>query len=212
MENLPLTILDIVLIIIILVSAGFAFFRGFISEVLGMVAWGGAIFATLYGLPLFRPYVRAHIRPDALADTVLVLTLAIVSLVVFKLAAGYIGDRARQSRLGALDRSLGILFGLFRGLLVVCIAYMMISWIIPRDKQPDWIKTARMRPLIERGSNFVRSLLPAEFAQHIGPFGNDEDVKDILKEMKPKKPEPASDKKSVGDKKSRKGKGNEQKP
>ena len=184
MEHLPLTIFDMIVLVVVAISLVVAFMRGFVSEILSLFAWGGAIFATLYGLPLLRPYVRAHIKPDALADTALVLALAIVSLIIFKLAASYIGDKVRQSRIGALDRMLGLLFGLFRGLLVVCIAYMVISWIIPRDKQPDWIGQARTRSLVEYGSSFLRSLLPAEFAAHVTPFGSNEDIKDILKDMK----------------------------
>lgn len=207
MDSLPLTAFDILVLIIVAVSAIVAFSRGFVSEVLSLFAWGGAAFATLYGLPLFRPYVREHIRPDALADTILVFALAIISLIVLKMVAGMIGDRVRRSKIGALDRVLGILFGLLRGLLVVCIAYIVISWIIPRDKQPDWIKSAETRALVEHGAKFLRSLLPDEFARHIGPFGNDDDIKDILNNMKRDMSAPASDTPENGngsDKKSRK--------
>lgn len=196
MESLPLTLFDMFVFVVVAVSLVVAFLRGFVNEVLSLFAWGGAIFTTLYGLPLLRPYVRAHIKPDALADTVLVLGLAIASLILFKLAAGFIGDKVKQSRIGLLDRMLGVLFGFFRGLLVVCIAYIVISWIIPRDKQPDWISLSRMRPIVEYGSNFVRSLLPAEFAAHIAPFGTNEEIKDILKDMKHNTPAASSEKNS----------------
>lgn len=193
MDSLPLTAFDILVLIIVAVSAVVAFSRGFVNEVLSLFAWGGAAFATLYGLPLFRPYVREHIKPDALADTILVFALAIISLIILKMIARMIGDRVRRSKIGALDRVLGILFGLLRGLLVVCIAYIVISWIIPREKQPDWIQRAETRALVEHGAKFLRSLLPDEFAQHIGPFGNDKDIKDILKDLKHDMSAPAAD-------------------
>lgn len=206
MESLPLTLFDIFVLVVVAISLVVAFMRGFVTEVLSLFAWGGAFFATLYGFPLGRAFTRSHIKPDALADTLLFLTLAIVSLILFKLAAGFIGDRVKSSRIGALDRVLGILFGLFRGLLVVCIAYMVISWIIPRHKQPDWIGQARSRSLIEHGSSFLRSLLPAEFAAHIAPFGNNEEIKDILKDMKHNTPAGSADKTGV------KGQGHDKKP
>ena len=194
MENLPLTLFDIIVLVVVAISLVVAFMRGFVSEVLSLFAWGGAVFATLYGVPLLRPFAHKHIKPDALADTLLVLALAIVSLVVFKIAASFIGDRVRQSRIGALDRMLGVLFGLFRGLLVVCVAYILMSWIIPPHKQPDWIAHARTRSLVEYGSNFLRSLLPAEFASHITEFGNKDEVRNILREMKPTMPATTSGK------------------
>jgi membrane protein required for colicin V production len=202
MEHLPFTVFDMIVLIIVVVSLAVAVLRGFVSEVLSLFAWGGTFFATLYGFPPLRPLVRAHIRPDALADTVLFLTLAILTLIIFKLAANYIGKRVRQSQIGPLDRTLGVLFGLFRGLLVVCIAYIAISWIIPRNNQPGWIAEARTRPLVEYGSGFIRRLLPAEFAKYLAPFGSNEEIKDILKDMKPV---------ASSEKNSRKGKGYDKK-
>ena len=184
MTGLHMTVFDIAFLIILLLSAVVAFARGFVSEVLSLFAWGGAVFATLYGLPLFKPFARAHIKPDLLADILLIFILAVVSLVILKLTAGYIGDRVKQSQIGSLDRLLGALFGLLRGFLVVCVAYMVMSWIIPRHKQPDWVALARFRPLVEYGSGFLRHLLPQDMARHMEPFGGNQDMKSILKEMK----------------------------
>ena len=43
-----------------------------------------------------------------------------------------------DSRIGALDRTLGFLFGLGRGLIIVVVAFLFFAWLVPADKQPDW--------------------------------------------------------------------------
>ncbi len=190
MESMPLTPFDILVIIVIAVSGLLAFSRGFVTEVLSIFAWGGAALATLYGLPLFQPWARTHIKPEALADVIVLVALAIISLILLKILARFIGDRVRQSHIGALDRALGVLFGLLRGLLIVCIAYIVISWVIPRPDQPDWIRQSKSRPLIEFGSGILRDLMPSDIARDIAPYDSDEEIRDILKDMQRNMPAP----------------------
>ena len=44
-----------------------------------------------------------------------------------------------DSRIGALDRTLGFLFGLGRGLLIVVVAFLFFSWLVPDKQRPDWV-------------------------------------------------------------------------
>ena len=44
-----------------------------------------------------------------------------------------------DSRVGALDRTLGFLFGLGRGLIIVVVAFLFFAWLVPDRKQPDWV-------------------------------------------------------------------------
>jgi membrane protein required for colicin V production len=52
------------------------------------------------------------------------------------------------------------LFGLARGALVVCAAWLLIShWMTPSER-PVWLKDARTQPLVERGANALSGLIP----------------------------------------------------
>ena len=46
-----------------------------------------------------------------------------------------------DSRVGALDRTLGFLFGLGRGLIIVVVAFMFFDWLVPDRSQPEWVRT-----------------------------------------------------------------------
>ena len=50
-----------------------------------------------------------------------------------------ISDMILDSRIGALDRTLGFLFGLGRGLLIVVVAFLFFTWLVPDKQRPDWV-------------------------------------------------------------------------
>ena len=116
--------LDLGLIVIILISALLAMLRGFTREVLAIASWGAAAIAAVYFYPLVLPYVKPYIQKDvvamaASAAAVFFVTLILVSIITIKLS-----DAILDSKVGALDRSLGFLFGAARGLLLCVIAFV----------------------------------------------------------------------------------------
>jgi membrane protein required for colicin V production len=162
MDSLPVNILDLAIIAILLVSGGLAFMRGFVHEVLAVAAWVGAALATLHGLPALRGIARAQISSTFVADLVTGAVIFLVSLLVFAVVTKAISRRVRESALNSVDSSLGFIFGLLRGAVIVCLAYMLADWIIGRDPQPQWLAQAKARPLMERGAQMIRSIAPDE--------------------------------------------------
>jgi membrane protein required for colicin V production len=66
-----------------------------------------------------------------------------------------------HERAELLDRTLGFIFGLARGLLIVTVAYLFFAWLVPNpDDQPDWIRTARTKPAVESTAALLFSLAP----------------------------------------------------
>ena len=65
-----------------------------------------------------------------------------------------------DSRIGALDRTLGFLFGLARGLLIVVVAYEFFIWLVPEKQRPDWIQ----RGQVPRGAGRLRRMAEGPLA------------------------------------------------
>ena len=82
-----------------------------------------------------------------------------------------------DSRIGALDRTLGFLFGLARGLLIVVVAFMFFSWLVPDKQRPDWVTGAKSRVVLQGTGDWLMSLLP------------DDPENTILKRFKKNKPD-----------------------
>jgi len=164
MDNLPVNITDIVVAIVLLVSAFLAYSRGFVQEVLSVGGWVGAAFITIYGFGYVQPYAREIIAIELLADLAAGVIVFVVVLAVLSLLTRAISKRVQDSALNALDRSLGFLFGLARGAVVLCLIYLGISWMIPPAEQPAWLRDARTMPVIETGAHWLRSLVPEKTA------------------------------------------------
>jgi membrane protein required for colicin V production len=154
----PISWLDVILIAIMLISGFLAMVRGFTREVLSIFSWAVAAVAALYLTPkyanLLEPYVgNPSIAQIAFAAAVFILTLIIVSLITFR-----ISDSVLDSRVGALDRSFGFIFGLVRGFLLVAIVFILFN-ALARD-QPEWVRNARSYPILQSTQVAIESLLP----------------------------------------------------
>ena len=143
-----MNLVDLGVIVVIALSAVLALVRGLVSEVLSVAAWVGAVFATLTLYPHLDPYMRAHVEPSWLADAMAIAGVFVLALVILSVLAHEISKGVHDSALSAVDRSLGLVFGIGRGLVLVVLAWMVVSWLIPDPKdQPDWLREARTRPL-----------------------------------------------------------------
>ncbi|MBB4267689.1 CvpA family protein [Roseospira visakhapatnamensis] len=160
MDSWPINPVDMGVLLILLISAILAFFRGFVHEVMGIGAWIGAILVAVYGLPLVQPYVRPYIPIEWAADLTAAVALFLVALVVFSIITTLIARRVQDSALNSLDRSLGFLFGLARGALVVIVIYVSASWLVPPETQPRWVREARSMPMIRDGQEALYAMLP----------------------------------------------------
>ena len=75
-----------------------------------------------------------------------------------KLITFRISDKVLDSRVGALDRTLGFIFGLARGFLLVAIVFILFT-ALARD-QPEWVRNARSYPILQKTQVAIESLLP----------------------------------------------------
>ena len=155
--------LDIAIIGVIALSAIFALMRGFVREVLSVAAWIGAALAALYGFTPLRPHARDLLGPTLIADIALGATLFLLALIVLSLITHGIARSVQRSALSAVDRSLGLLFGIARGAALVCLAYLLLARAMPENEHPAWVKEARALPLVQRGAEFLATLVPKEF-------------------------------------------------
>ena len=163
MSDWPVNPLDLIIIAILLLSAILAMVRGFVREVLAIAGWIGAAFVTIWGLPEARPYARQYITDTLIADVLTGVVLFVVSLLVFSVIGHYVAKGVRGSAMQAVDRFLGFLFGVFRGALLVCLAYLLMLWLMPDEEQrPDWLREAQAVPYLERGSSIIEALVPQD--------------------------------------------------
>jgi len=157
---MPIAILDIILIVVMLISAFLAMIRGFVREVLSIAAWVAAAAAAALLYPTLLPHIKPYIESDLVATGVTVAGIFLVALIIVSYITMRISDFVLDSRVGALDRSLGFVYGAARGMLLLVVAMLFLNWFLDEEQQPQWITTAKSRPILISLGEQLRNVLP----------------------------------------------------
>jgi len=163
---MPVTILDLVVIGVVLISALLAAVRGFTREVLAIASWVAAAAVAWVFHPQLVPFVKQYIPASSAQDTIaLVASIAalfLATLIVVSLVTARVSDFVLDSRIGALDRTLGFVFGAARGLLLAVIGYLFFAALVGSEKMPVWAKDAKAKPMLEETGRSLIGMLPQD--------------------------------------------------
>ncbi len=157
--SIPVSILDLVVIGVVVISALLAAVRGFTREVLAIVAWVTAAAAAWFLHPLVLPRIKDYIANPNIALVAAIGSIFVVVLLIVSIITVKFSDFILDSRIGALDRTLGFLFGAARGFIICVIGWTFLAWLV-QGKMPEWATTARARPMLESTSATIIAVLP----------------------------------------------------
>jgi membrane protein required for colicin V production len=181
---MPITLLDGIVVGFTLVSAMLAMVRGFSREVLSIASWAAAAAAAYFLYKPVVPYVQPYIDNEQLAMIAAAGIVFLVALIVVTLITMKIADFIIDSRIGALDRTLGFVYGAARGILVVAVALLFFNWLVGTNP-PPWVANAKSRPLLDSVGAWIEGLMP------------DDPENSILKRLKPGSNAPAEGEQST---------------
>jgi membrane protein required for colicin V production len=174
---MPITWLDIILITVMLISALLAMIRGFMREILSIASWGIAAVVTLYSYSKLLPFAKTYFNNDIVSAGVVIGGTFLGTLLIVSVITVRFSDMVLDSRVGALDRTMGFLFGLARGLIIVVVAFLFFARLVPDRSQPEWVRSAKSRVVLQGTGDWLMSMLP------------DDPESTILKRLKKGKPD-----------------------
>ncbi len=161
-----LTAFDVGVGVLVLISAILATARGFTREILSLATWVGAAAVAAY-LYFYQPtLLDQFFAEELISRIVLVAGGFLVSLIVLHLLTMRIADFVVDSRIGPLDRSLGFVFGVARGVLIAVVIVIFGLWLMANDL-PAWAKDSRSLPVLENLGNSLISVLPDNLEQQV---------------------------------------------
>jgi len=152
-----LTALDILVLITVGGAAITGLMRGFVTEVLSLMAWIFVVFALkLFHTPLTATLTET-VGTAAGAATLAFVVIGGLTWFGGRLVANAIGARTRTSILGPVDRGLGFGFGALKGLILASLGFLLIVLVIDTLgggplRRPRWITTSRTYPLLNTTS------------------------------------------------------------
>jgi membrane protein required for colicin V production len=208
--EIQLTIVDIGVLGILMISGLIAAYRGFLKETLTVSAWLLAAVAAVFFWPVAKPFARSLVEPKVVADILALVGVFLMLLIPVSFVSFRLSELVRDSRAGPLDRSMGFVFGLARGLLVVGLGYLVFASLAPPKTHPKWVREARLLPVIKGTADVIRSVSGGKAKEAKDTSGEENQAEEpkptvIAKkdETKPadKKPQPDADpdKKEAGE-------------
>jgi len=159
------TIFDYLVLLVLACSVVISMLRGLVREVLSLASWIIAlVVANAYGEAL------AQMLPEVIpGESTRLIVGFIVLFIGTRLLMGLVtramSEVVKASGLSLIDRSLGAVFGLARGAVIV-LAVVLLCGTTSIPQQPFW-KEARFSSLAETAADTAKPYLPGQFAQHV---------------------------------------------
>ena len=189
-------ILDIVVVVIILISSVVAFLRGFVREVLTILGLGGAALMALIAGPKLAPGIEnwltggvpldevetklwGFVPYDIAAMCFSYLGLFVVTLIVMSIISHYIAKSVHAVGLGPVDRSLGVVFGVVRGLLLIGLLYMPFHILMEEKDKEEWFASSHSYGYVEQTSEILVGFMPASWTRSDDEDGTTEEEEEL---------------------------------
>src|SRR5215217_3450647 len=161
-----LTAFDVGVGVLVLISAILATARGLTREVLSLATWAGSAAIAIY-MYLYHPEIaQQYIAEELVANIATVVVTFIVALIVLHLLTMRIADFVVDSRVGPIDRTLGFVFGVLRGILIAIVITIFGTWLLPKSL-PPWAAEAQSLPHLQSMGNTLISMLPEGLEQQV---------------------------------------------
>jgi membrane protein required for colicin V production len=143
-----MTLLDFIFVTVMLLSGVLGAGRGFLRVMIAVLCCAAA------------QLVTALVHDITASSIVISGMLFLGTLIMFLVLAARISHNISDSRVGTVDRTVGFLFGLVRGLLIVVVTFLFYAWLVPDRSQPGWIRGAKSRVVLQGTGDWLMSMLP----------------------------------------------------
>ncbi|MGE0189859.1 MAG: CvpA family protein [Steroidobacteraceae bacterium] len=157
--------IDYLFLAILLVSLFLGFFRGFLSEAIGLISWLGGLWLAWHYAYLVEPHLGGLVGDPPLSLWTSRLLILLAMLALGWLIAGIASYFASQSGISLmLDRLLGVLFGVIRGLVVIAVA-VMLGLQVQVDRT-DWWRGSHFMPMAVEVSGWIKGFADSAVKSH----------------------------------------------
>ena len=151
---------DLIVLLIVIYSIAECVGKGFLRSLLSFSKWLLALIITLILLPKLNPWVQDYIESKFIADIGLGIFIFIVSLFVIINIGKAISKAVTYTGLGSVDKSFGLIFGIFKGYIICVCFFSLLNWFYPHEKWPIETEDTYSFKIIYKGSEFLVDEFP----------------------------------------------------
>lgn len=163
-----MNVVDAAIVIIVLVSLTIGLFRGFIREVLSLFSWIAAIWIAVTYAVIGATYLESYIDQLPLRIAAAFTGIFVVALILISMFSHLIYKILSITGISGVDRSLGTLFGLMRGVIIVSVL-ILVATFMNLISEPWWHGSLLVN-YFNPVTDFIRALLPAGIAESVTSY------------------------------------------
>jgi len=151
---------DLIVFLIIVYSMFQCAAKGFLRSLLSFAKWLLALVITIILVPKLNPIVQDFIESKFIADVGLGIFIYVISLFVIINIGKAIKKVVTMSGLGGVDKSFGLVFGIFKGYVICVCVFSLLNWFYPHQKWPVETEDTYSFQIIYKGSEFLIEEFP----------------------------------------------------
>lgn len=151
---------DLIIFLIVVYSMAQCAGKGFMISILSFSKWLLALIITIILVPKLNPWVQDYINSEFIADIGLGIFIYIASVFVLINIGKAIGSVVTWSGLGAVDKTFGLIFGIFKGYIICVCIFSLINWFYPYKGWPIKAEGTYSFETIYKGSEFLVNEFP----------------------------------------------------
>ena len=151
---------DLISFLIILYSIAECGAKGFMKSLFSFSKWLLALIITIILVPKLNPWVQDFIESKFIGDVGLGVFIYIVSLFVIINIGKTISKLFTWTGLGSVDKTFGLVFGVFKGYVICVCVFSLLNWFYPHQKWPIETQNTYSFEMIYKGSEFLVDEFP----------------------------------------------------
>ena len=179
--------IDILIIILTIISMIYGYLRGLIKEILSILSILLSVYISINIYPNISLFIKEYIEIAVLADSI---SFALMFLFLYSLVnifSNFIVSSITNTPIRILDKNFGILFGLFRALLIFSLLNILLYWTLWKKNIPKWLNNSKSIVLINYTSDKLIQILPSRNLKSIEQLFNvsfDNDIRKFINKKK----------------------------
>jgi membrane protein required for colicin V production len=155
-----LNIFDVVFAVIMLYSIVQCFLKGFSLSFISFLKWVISVILTVILVPKLQPWVKEYIESEFINNVGLGLLIFILSLFFMIIMSRSISRAVTWTGMGSIDKTFGLIFGVFKGYLVIVCLFTILNWFYPYQNWGISADKAYTFDLVKKGSNILLDEFP----------------------------------------------------
>ncbi len=156
-----LNLFDIFVIAIFIYCVTQCFIKGFSLSLLSFMKWVLSTIVTIILVPKMQPTVSNYIESDFVNNVGLGVVIFILTLFLTILLGKVLSKAVTWTGVGSIDKSFGLLFGIFKGYVVSVCIFSILNWFYPYQNWGISIENSISFNIINKGSEILIEEFPS---------------------------------------------------